>query len=280
MTPEPGAGPLDLTGVPRTLLIPLSARALDYRSKHPILHDAKADELARRLGLDLGAPGGPGRRRLLPVRARQFDEWTREFLARHPDAVVVHLGCGLDTRYFRVRPPPSVQWIEVDFPEVIALRRRFFEEGPSYRFLGASLTDPDGLRSVPGDRPGLAIADGVLEYLGEPDAVALIRRVVGHFPSGGFLFDVMGSSTVRAAASRLRASGFAEVRWAVDDVRTVDAIVPAWRRVANRSILATRYTPMRYRAAYVVLSPIPRFRRAFRLLRYEFGPSAGAPTAP
>jgi O-methyltransferase involved in polyketide biosynthesis len=63
------------------------------------------------------------------TRAATFDLLTTRFLADHPDAVVLQVGCGMDSRAFRVNPPASVQWFDVDFsvdfiwkkiPDVIA----------------------------------------------------------------------------------------------------------------------------------------------------------------
>jgi O-methyltransferase involved in polyketide biosynthesis len=57
----------------------------------------------------------------LPVRAKHLDGWTREFLAAHPRSTVLHLGCGLDTRVYRVDPPAGARWYDVDLPAVIEL---------------------------------------------------------------------------------------------------------------------------------------------------------------
>lgn len=55
----------------------------------------------------------------LPLRALYFDPCTRAFLAANPEATVLHLGCGLDTRVYRINPGPKVRWFDVDFPSVI-----------------------------------------------------------------------------------------------------------------------------------------------------------------
>jgi O-methyltransferase involved in polyketide biosynthesis len=49
-------------------------------------------------------------------------------VADHPDAVVLDLGAGLNDRMFRIAPPPTVDRYDVDFPEVIALRRSALRE--------------------------------------------------------------------------------------------------------------------------------------------------------
>ncbi|MGK5558782.1 class I SAM-dependent methyltransferase [Actinomadura kijaniata] len=60
----------------------------------------------------------------MALRARRLDDWCAAFLGRHPDAVVLHLGCGLDSRVFRLDPGPSVSWFDVDLPNVVDLRDR------------------------------------------------------------------------------------------------------------------------------------------------------------
>ena len=113
-----------LTKEKETLLATLYARALESQSPNPILRDEMAEDAVRHIDYDFD--------RLkvdtlsIAMRARQFDSWTTEYLADHPDAVVLHLGCGLDSRVYRINPPPGVRWLDVDFPEVIELRRRVY----------------------------------------------------------------------------------------------------------------------------------------------------------
>lgn len=83
-----------------------------------------------------------------------------DFLARHPDAVVAHLGCGLDTRAFRLQPPDGVQWFDVDVPQVIGLRRALYDDAGQYRMIASSVTDAEGLEQIPTDRPALVVLKG------------------------------------------------------------------------------------------------------------------------
>jgi O-methyltransferase involved in polyketide biosynthesis len=89
---------VDLKGAPATLLITLYAKALDYRLPHPILNDERADQIVEMIDYDFERVTGFGDSVMMAIRARQYDEWLKEFLARHGDAVVLNLGCGLDTR--------------------------------------------------------------------------------------------------------------------------------------------------------------------------------------
>jgi hypothetical protein len=91
-----------------------------HRSPHPILADTMADEIVRTLDYDCAR----FRLSASPIiniahRAKKLDEVALRFITRHPDAVALDLGAGLDTRMFRIAPPATVDWYDIDFPEVI-----------------------------------------------------------------------------------------------------------------------------------------------------------------
>ena len=128
-----------LTGAKQTLLITLYAKAVESMSSVSLLRDRLADQALARLDydikpLDLGPDGAIS----MAIRAKVLDDWTTAFIEKHPNAVVLHLGCGLDSRVFRVDPPPEIAWFDVDFPEVIDIRKRVYpaREG-DYRMIGA-----------------------------------------------------------------------------------------------------------------------------------------------
>lgn len=130
---------------------------------------------------------------LVALRAVQFDDWCAELLGRHPDAVVLHLGCGLDGRAFRVSVPPSVSWFDVDQPSVIGLRRRLYDDTENYRMIGSSVTELQWLDEVPAGRPTLMVAEGLLMYLREDEVRLLLQRLIDRFPGGEMHFDTLSA---------------------------------------------------------------------------------------
>jgi O-methyltransferase involved in polyketide biosynthesis len=178
------------TPIEESLFLTLCGRALDNHLPHPILADTMADEIVRKLGYDCG------RFRLsaspilnIALRAKKLDQVARNFVSRHPDAVGLDLGAGLDTRVFRIAPPAGVDWYDIDFPEVVAARQQLLPERANAHGIGTDLTDSDWLDAVPTDRPAVIVADGLMAFLAQDDMIGLPDRLVSHFPSGEVAFN-------------------------------------------------------------------------------------------
>jgi O-methyltransferase involved in polyketide biosynthesis len=173
-----------------SLFLTLYARALDNRRPHPILGDATADQIVRTLDYDFGQFHVDTNFILnVALRAKKLDQVASEFLARHPDAVGLDLGAGLDTRVVRLDPPSTVDWYDVDFPAVATARERLIPERPNAHVIGADVTDPDWLDTVPTGRPAVIVADGMMAFLSQDELVSLWNRLVSQFPSGEIVFN-------------------------------------------------------------------------------------------
>ena len=175
----------ELTPVERTAFVTAYARALDSRWPRPILGDTLSDEIVARIDHDFAALAVPRSAvRETALRAKMLDDRTRGFIAEHPDAVVVSLGAGLDTAMQRVGPPATVDWYNVDLPNVIALRDEVLPTNDHAYSVAASLAEDGWTDQIPSDRPTMLIADGLLAFLTEPIIVNLFRHVPEHFRSG------------------------------------------------------------------------------------------------
>lgn len=157
--------------------VPLYSRAVESRRPNPIFVDEKAQEILGHVEYDFDKLKIPRKTAVtLCLRAKKIDAYTREFLARHPRSVVVHLGCGLDSRWTRVNKG-EVEWYDLDMPKVIDLRRKFYEETETYRMIPSSVTDLGWMGIIsPRGRPVLVIAEGLLMYLKEEEVKALILK--------------------------------------------------------------------------------------------------------
>lgn len=180
----------NFTPLQASLWLTLCGRALDNRLPHPILGDEMADEIVRKVDYDYKKLGIPTSSAIyIAHRAKKLDEIAQQFADRHPNAVGLDLGAGLDSRALRVALPPAADWYDIDFAEVIAARRQLLPDRATPHGIGADLTDPTWLEALPADRPAVAVADGLIAFLSEEEMIALVNRIIDHFPSGEIAFN-------------------------------------------------------------------------------------------
>jgi O-methyltransferase involved in polyketide biosynthesis len=210
---------------------------------------------------------------IIATRAATFDLLTNRFLADHPDAVILQVGCGMDSRVFRVDQHASVQWFDVDYPDVIELRRQLFpERGAAYHLIGAPLSDLRWLDEVPRDRPGLLIAEGVLHYLSETVVKTLLNAVVAHFPGGQMIFDICNSFIVKRAGSNVGGTG-ATYKWGLDDPQDIKQLEPKLELIKefkpSEQVAFSRF-PLWWRALYRAQEANLTLRRMERIIVYQY----------
>jgi O-methyltransferase involved in polyketide biosynthesis len=263
---------VQLTNEKETLFITLCAKALDYRSKHSILEDKTADDLVRKVKLDISKYKGFGND-VMVIRAKQFDEWIKQFIAINQNAVVLYLGCGLDTRITRIKPPSYVSWFDVDYPEVISLRKNFFSDKNEYRMIASSVTEQGWLSQIPANMPTLIIAEGLLEYLTPEEVKILLNRLTNYFAHGQVIFDVMNSFAIQSGKESLKRTTGAVHKWAVDDVTEVDRMNLKWKRLKYLPLFKSPFVkqlPYKRRFLLGLASFIPKFKNMIGLMQYQF----------
>jgi O-methyltransferase involved in polyketide biosynthesis len=267
---------VDLSGPPQTMLATLYAKALDADSPRSILHDHYAKAAVDRIDYDWTRTTITARSALgVASRSAHLDHWTTQFLAVHPEATVLHLGCGLDARVSRVDPGPGVRWYDIDHPEVIALREQVYPHRERYQMVPASVTDPAWLNELPADRPTLLVAEGLTMYLAEADGLALLRRVVERFPAGELQFDGFSRAGIRwqFANAVVRRSG-STLRWGIDSPDEILEAVPGVRLLAAVPVVEVdsfKQVPWPYPLIGRVMSLVPPLRRMAIYHRYAFG---------
>ena len=204
----------DLSGVPETMLVTLYLRAMESQRPDALLKDGKAAELFTREVFDFSRVRqihlSGANKLVIILRNREFDRHAQDFLARNPEAVVVHIGCGLDSRFERV-DNGQVEWYDLDFPGVIGLRRKFIgDEGERYHFLACSVLDSAWLDMVSAhrQRPFLFLAEGVSMHLKEAQNKSLVLTLRNHFPGAELVFDVYSPVHLWVTNLQTARSGF------------------------------------------------------------------------
>jgi len=176
-----------MNNVNKTLYIPLYGKAYVSR-RGIILPDPKAEALWEAEKIPLrGKAASKWLAYYMAMRSAVYDRWLREQLDRDPEAVVLHLGCGMDSRVLRVEHPGR-KWYDVDFPDVIRQRRRHFEESRTDRMICGDLREKDWLEEMSGDR-ALVVMEGVSMYLEPRELRKLLENLASRFQKVSLLTD-------------------------------------------------------------------------------------------
>jgi methyltransferase (TIGR00027 family) len=158
-----------------------------YRAQESARSDALfRDPLAARLAGDRGRqiaaamPYPKVMNWILVIRTIALDRLVHKAIELGVDTVL-NLGTGLDTRPYRMTLPPTLRWIEVDFPHIIQYKNETLAaEKPICRLerVALDLSNTQERRSF-FERIGkesksvLVITEGVIPYLSSEDAAAL-----------------------------------------------------------------------------------------------------------
>jgi len=202
---------LNLGDVEETLLIPLYMRALETARPDSIIHDPKSVEIVGQLDYDFEKFAGAWMQQIeVAVRTEIIDEQVGKFLRAQPDATVVNLGAGLDSRYLRL-DNRQVRWYELDTPPVIDLRRRFYQETDRNRFIGKSMFDDAWYEEigVTTGRDVMLIAEGLLPYFSPHQVRELLKTIADRLPQAKLLFQSISPFYVN---SQQRVAGLNQTR--------------------------------------------------------------------
>ena len=177
-----------MDNVNKTLYIPLYGKAFVSR-KGIILTDKKAEQIWAQEQFALkGKSKSKWLAYYMSMRSAVFDAWTKEKIVEFPDAIVLHLGCGLDSRAERVGAHNAV-WFDVDFPAVIDERKRYYKETENYRMLADDIKDGAFIEMLPKSNRAIVILEGVSMYLANDELRQLFAKLSARFENLSVLLD-------------------------------------------------------------------------------------------
>ena len=195
---------ISLPDVAETGMLTFYCHAIESQNPNPILVDEKAVEISRQLNPTFANSSSKLLRSLakgkikkelvvhIALRAKKYDEYAIEFFKKHPDGVLVNIGCGLDSRFFRI-DNGRMTCFDLDLPEMIGYKRNFYDETDRYHLIGASVFDYVWMDQVAreGKRPILFMAEGVFMYLDGRKVKDLILKLQSRFPGSELVCEVV-----------------------------------------------------------------------------------------
>ena len=184
----------NLKGIPETLLIPLWARAFETKQPYPIIRDEKAVEIMENIEYDFTKFDDEWPTQVsIAVRTELLDNATKVFIKNHPKAVIINIGCGLDTRFSRL-DNGKIRWYDSDLPETIQVRKQFFDETDRYRMIAKSVFDYSWIDIIKTSPSVLIIAEGILMYFTKHEVTGLLNKLVESFHNAEMILETIPAS--------------------------------------------------------------------------------------
>lgn len=191
-----------ITHVSDTALMVAACRAHETELEDAYFRDPFAARLAGDRGPAIlqALPHSNVVRLGIAIRTRFVDELLLEALRDHPIATVLSVGCGLDTRPWRLDLAPDLRWLELDFADVLDYKDRLMlGETPRCRRerLTVDLNDPQQRRAMyetAGSAPALMITEGLLLYLTAATVEALAAETASQRGVRHWISDITTSA--------------------------------------------------------------------------------------
>lgn len=258
-----------------TMLISLYSRALHSRSENPVLVDKWAEEAVKCINYDFSSIKLNKLHPLtIAIRAKQFDIIAASWINANPKSQILHLGCGLDSRVFRVNPSAEIQWFDIDYPEVIELRKHLYPERSGYHLIATSILESNWLDNISVEMPTLIIAEGVMMYLPADEGGPFITRLINHLKSGQMAFDAMSTAGVKmGSANKAVKDTGAQFGWGIDNPNDIKQYAPRMVLISELTtpkLSDSKRLPLVMRLVVNAMEPFQYLRRLNRILLYKF----------
>ena len=190
-----------MNNINKTLYIPLYGKAY-VSERNMILHDPKAESIWAAEGFSLkGKSKSKWLAYYMAMRSGVFDLWVLEQVGCADDVIVLHLGCGMDSRAERVQLNNCL-WYDVDFPEVIEERKKYYEETETYYMLGADVRDGKWFEQIPKASKAIVVMEGISMYMKLDELKQVLADLTTHFSEVSLLMDCY--TTFAAKASKYK----------------------------------------------------------------------------
>ena len=210
-----------MTNVNQTLFIPLYGKA-KVSKQGIIIKDSMAEKIWDAEAFEVhGKSKSKWLTYNMAMRAKIFDDWVEKMLAENPEALVLHIGCGLDSRAFRITAPYT-NWIDGDFPEVLEARKKYYSENEHYKMMAFDASKAEMVEKLPDAKTVIVVFEGISMYLRNEELNAFVRALDKKYPQVHMLLDVY--TVFGAKASRYKNPindvGVTTV-WGLDNINVV-----------------------------------------------------------
>ena len=223
-------------------------RAEESERPDAVFHDPFARSLAGKKGEEIANAIGFARQNSWTFIARTYllDEFINQYVASGFDTIV-NLAAGLDARPYRMSLPSSLQWIEIDLPEILDYKETILgDEKPNCKLerIRVDLSDHKARIELfnqlgKGSERSLIITEGLLIYLSNEDVASLAVDLSAQKSFRRWVFDMVSPVILEMAQKEMGPalkSGNAIFQFAPEEGE--DFFIPyGWKPLESKSQL-------------------------------------------
>ena len=225
---------IKLSGVPETMLQTVYARAKESSGRGAI-HDAKAEEIIEKLDYDFSlADKDTAMHSGVIARTIVLDRMTKEWLASHPDAVVVNIACGLDTRCYRMSG--NAHWYNLDLPETMAVREKLLPESGTISQIAMSAMEDWGSEISEQNVQVLIVIEGLTMYLNAKDVQQIFAVISSRFSQATIFVETMNPMIVKRFKEKSIEGSHAKFTWGIKNGKALAELLPGFQFMEEHSL--------------------------------------------
>ena len=247
--------------VQETLLLPLWGRAYETQRSNPRLIDENAVKIIKNIDYNFSeiektqAMSQHG----WVARSLHTDRTAREFIKQHPEATIVNIGCGLDTTFSRI-DNGKIMFYELDLPDVIELRKNFYEDSERHISIASSFLNTDRWFDQIEVRDGLLfLAGGVLYYFEEKQIKEFFIKTADYFKECDFYFDSLSPMGMKIAKKQVLKKGGMGMTmdggWGLKPVKAIEKWDKRFKVIGTASMSKGMFKGLQLKTKLIFLIP-------------------------
>ncbi len=227
--------------IEETFLLPLWGRAYETKKDKPRLVDKKALEIIDKIDYDFSeiAKTQSLSQHGWIARSLHTDRFVLDFIKEHPKATIVNIGCGMDTTFSRI-DNGQIMFYELDLPDVIELRKNFYQDGDRHKSIASSFLETAYFDQIEYGDGVLFLAGGVFMYFSEAEMKSFFIKAADYFKQCDFYFDSLSPKALEIGKQKVLEKGGMTMAldggWALKPIKSLETWDPRFKVVSHTPI--------------------------------------------
>jgi O-methyltransferase involved in polyketide biosynthesis len=228
---------INISGVPETMIQTLYARAKESQKPDHKIYDVKAIEIVSAMDYDFSnADKDFAMSSGVIARTIMLDKMVKDYVSKNPDAIVINIACGMDTRFYR-SDNGRIRWYNIDLPVTIDVRNRFLKEPARVVNIAKSAMDASWADDIEKNAPSyLVVIEGLSMYLSENDIKKILSIISGNFKNVTLYMETMSPMVVKKVKEKSIEASNAKFTWGISSGKELESYNSSFKFIRDDSL--------------------------------------------